>query len=360
MNNRFAFLPMVEANDLLDDPEALRAQLDRDGYLFFRQILDRETVNATRRGILKVLGDLGWTESDTFPLTERCIIPPFRETDEEFLAGYQGIQKLEEFHSLAHDPTLTSMMQKVLGETAFPHPLKIARVNFPDSYETSTPPHQDFPNNQGTPSLTATWIPVCDMTEDMGGLAIMRGSHKWGQQPVAGHMGAGNRCAVISPEMNEACRWVTTDFLMGDVLVFPSLTVHAALHNASEFLMRLSVDFRYQLEGEPLTAGCLEPHFQRLSWEEIYAGWKSKDLQYYWKDLDYEVVPFEEIPIVDAPDTADMGKRDFADIFRYLIRRDARVARRFKKLGISGFEPMSEKQGLLTPAPDQPASNGKS
>ncbi len=77
----------------------------------------------------------------------------------------------------------------------------------------------------------------------------------------------------------EECRWVTSEFRMGDVLLFPSMTVHASLHNASQFHMRLSVDFRYQLEGEALTEGCLQPHFQRLSWEEIYAGWRSDEHQ---------------------------------------------------------------------------------
>ncbi len=347
MNNRFAFLEMEVANDLLDDPAALRDQFDRDGYLYFRRLLDPEVVNKVRRDILGVLGELGWTEAGTIPLSGRCVCVPYRETDEEFLAGYQEVQKLESFHRLAHHPTLLATMRAVLGDTAFPHPLKIARLNFPDSYETSTPPHQDYPNNQGTPSLTAAWVPVCDMTEGLGGLAVLRGSHKWGLLPVAGHMGAGNRCAVIPPDMAEECRWVTTDFAMGDVLLFPAYTVHAALHNASEFFMRLSIDFRYQLEGEALTPGCLEPHFQRLTWEEIYEGWESTDLQYYWKDLDYEVVPFERIAIVDEKDTEDMGRSDFADIFRYLIKRDARVARRFDKLGIEGFEPMSPTPGVL-------------
>ena len=56
--------------------------------------------------------------------------------------------------------------------------------------------------------------------------------------------------------------------------------------------MRLSVDFRYQLEGEALTPICLQPHFERLSWDEIYADWQSDELQYYWRDKDYVEVPW--------------------------------------------------------------------
>jgi hypothetical protein len=57
--------------------------------------------------------------------------------------------------------------------------------------------------------------------------------------------------------------------------------------------MRLSVDYRFQREHEPLTPGCLEPHFGRLSWEEIYSGWSRDDLKYYWRDKQYEVVPWD-------------------------------------------------------------------
>ena len=98
--------------------------------------------------------------------------------------------------------------------------------------------------------------------------------------------------------MLESCRWVSTDFRSGDVLLFPSQTVHAARHNMSDFFFRLSVDFRYQEEGQDLTEGCLRPHFDRLTWEEIYDGWRSDRFQYYWKDLDYEIVPFEEYELV--------------------------------------------------------------
>ena len=108
---------------------------------------------------------------------------------------------------------------------------------------------------------------------DLGPVAILRGSHRYGVLPLAGHMGPGRRQAKVPRKMLEELRWVTTDFSAGDVLVFTSMTVHAALHNITETDLRLSVDFRYQLEGEALTDVCLEPHFQRVTWEEIYAGW---------------------------------------------------------------------------------------
>lgn len=325
MNNRFAFLPMRASNGLLEDPDALRARLDEDSYLLFRRVIDRDKVLALRAEVVEVLARLGWTDQ-----AGRAIAKPLREEDDEFRAGYQEIQKLESFHALAHDEGLLTVMRAALGPSAFPHPLKIARIAFPDHYEATTPPHQDFPNNQGTPALTASWIPLGPVRDELGGLAVLRGSARHGLLPLAGHVGAGNRQAVVPDEMSRKLRWVTTDFGVGDVLLFPSLAVHAALHNSSTFYPRLSVDFRYQLEGEALTEGCLEPHFRQLSWEQVYEGWSSDELQYYWRDLDYEVVPFETIPIVDEGEGFDQD--DLATIVKYRTRVDARHERRMAAL----------------------------
>ena len=300
MNNYWAFLPMRASNGLLGDDAALRARMDEDGYLLFRQVLDAERLTELRRAMLRALAGVGWIREGSDLMSGVTIAHPCREGEEAFLDGCEAVQRLEAFHAMAHDEGLLTIMRQVRGPSAFPHPLKIARLSFPEHYEVSTPPHQDYPNNQGTPDLTAAWIPVGDCPAELGGLAVLRGSHHYGMLPLDRHMAAGNRCAVVPEPMLEELRWVTTDFRLGDVLLFPAMTVHAALHNTSEFHMRLSVDFRYQLEGEALTPIALEPHFQSLTWEEIYREWSSTDLQYYWRDLDYRVEPFVDYEVISV------------------------------------------------------------
>jgi ectoine hydroxylase-related dioxygenase (phytanoyl-CoA dioxygenase family) len=298
MNNLWAFLPMRTSNDLLDDPAALRERLEADSYLFLKRILDPAKVLRLRSQICESLAGLGWIEGGPFAMQAVTKVRPLHEDQEAFFEGYDAVQRLEDFHTLAHDDDLTALMRSVVGETAFPHPLKVARLAFPAHYEVATPPHQDYPNNQGTPNLTAAWIPVGDCPRDLGSLAVLRGSSRYGLLPLDAHPAAGNRQAVLPEEMLRDLRWVTTDFEAGDVLVFSSHTVHAALHNATEFNLRISVDFRYQREREPLTELVLHPHFGRISWDEIYAGWKSEAFQYYWHDLEFDVVPFAEFDLV--------------------------------------------------------------
>jgi ectoine hydroxylase-related dioxygenase (phytanoyl-CoA dioxygenase family) len=330
MNNYWAFLPMRASNELLGDAAALRERLDEDSYLYFEKVIDERKINALRKAILLVLAEHGWVVRHPLLMQGAAISPPAREGDAEYFEVYDQVQRLEEFHALAHDEDLMAVMRQVVGERAFPHPLKIARLSFPANYEISTPPHQDYPNNQGTTTLTAASIPVGNIPKELGGIAVLRGSHRWGVLPLEAHAGAGNRQAILPKRMLEELRWVTTEYSAGDVLVFPALTVHASMHNASEFFMRISVDFRYQQEGDELTEGVLQPHFERLTWEQIYEGWKSDRFQYYWKDLDYKVVPFEKLPLADFP-----VERDDADVrafMAYQRRLDARFQRRTERL----------------------------
>ena len=295
MNNDWAFADMTASNDLLADREALRARLEDDGYLYFKGLIDRERILAVRRDMLEILAAHGWVAGGEKLADAEAVGMPVREGNDEYFAAYDKLQKLESFHALAHDDDLLSALREALGETAFPHPLKVARLVFPSEPEVSTPPHQDFLNNQGTPALTAAWIPLGDCAMNQGTLAVLRGSPRYGVLPLEFHLGAGNRQAVLPNEMRDRLTWVTNDFSAGDVLLFGALTVHASLHNATG-RMRLSVDFRYQCEGEPASDLVLQPHFQRLSWDQIYAGWESDELKYYWRDLEFPVVPYDRAP----------------------------------------------------------------
>ena len=68
---------------------------------------------------------------------------------------------------------------------------------------------------------------------------------------------------------------------------------YTPLNNNDKQRMRLSVDYRYQCEGEDITLKCLEP--KRFTWDEIYEGWECNELKYYWKNKDINIVPWQEM-----------------------------------------------------------------
>ena len=228
---------------------------------------------------------------------------------------------MESLHSLAHTPELLNTIKFLIGDSAFPHPLSICRLVFRDNNAWATPPNQDYPNNQGTYDLYACWIPLADCSPVSGALAVSKGSHKLGILPVKFSLGAGHRQCVLD-DRHKQLEWVSGEFKQGDVLIFHSLTVHRSLENNTQS-MRISVDYRFQREGEPITENCLLPHFNRLSWDEIYENWKNKELQYYWTDKNLPRSEWDET-LSAVPE--EMFMKGIVIHQRYLQARNKRFA----------------------------------
>jgi uncharacterized protein YukE len=77
----------------------------------------------------------------------------------------------------------------------------------------------------------------------------------------------------------------------GDVLIFHSLTVHAAGPNLSDRL-RLSLDCRFQDARRVLNpANLVFAGESGKSWEKTYAGWNSDDLKFYWTKIPLTLKP---------------------------------------------------------------------
>jgi len=281
-----------DSSALMEDASELRARFERDGYVLLRGVVDRDVLLEARRAITGVLQRHGWLDASQDPMAAVPDGGPYVEGEATYLEAYDDVQRLEAFHAVPHHPSVGRCMTALLGRTAFPHPLSIARLVFPGNDEWTTPPHQDYPNNQGTAELYACWMPLADCSVEEGTLSILRGSHGLGIVPLRASLGAGNRRADLD-DRHDGLVWVGGDLRLGDALIFHSLTVHRALPNRGGSL-RLSVDYRFQREGEALTAGCLEPHFGRLSWDDVYTGWERDDLRYYWRDKRYVVEEWDD------------------------------------------------------------------
>jgi hypothetical protein len=283
------------SNDALPDGETLRARIESDGYLFFRDLGDHTALGTVRGEILEICRRHGWVAPGTELREGFAAGPPYREGDPEYFAVYDDVQRLESFHALAHDAGLLEMLRTLFGEEVLVHPRNIARIMFPNNNHFTTPPHQDFIHIQGTPRTYTAWFPLGNCPNELGGLAVLAGSHRVGVLPLHKARGAGG--VGVETDGLELS-WVTGAFQQGDVLLFHSHTVHRALDNQTPDRLRLSVDYRYQPVSEPVTEGSLLPHFNRVTWDEIYAQWESDRYQYYWRKPDLQIVtprPREEL-----------------------------------------------------------------
>jgi len=289
---------LVDSTPLLHDPEALRARAAEDGHLFFKRLLPAEEVLEVRADMLAVVEKHGWRPpgigalDGTVNVAALDLIP-----DEEMrldigvsIEAYHDTQKVESVHRLPHHPNILAMFRTLFGREALVHPRHILRMVTAHHSMVPTPQHQDFPLIQGTPNTWTCWIPIGDCPRTMGGLTVLRGSHKEGYMPVRSTRGAGGIAAQFCDSEPD---WVTTDYEIGDLLTFPSYTVHRALPARQKDQIRLSYDARYQPVDEPIEEKSLLPHCA-LTWEEIYADWQRDDLKYYWRKQDLQFVPWND------------------------------------------------------------------
>lgn len=250
------------------------------------------------------------------------------EGDNEYSAGYAEVYKLESFHRSGHWPEVTDMVEKIMGHPIMPHPQKIARIWFPKYTEHTTPTHQDFVHFQGNFDNLTCWAPVGDCPIELGGLAVIPGSHKV-NRVLDHHFSLGAGGLIVDTDEHDEIDpvWHSTDYEIGDTLIFPALTIHRALPNLTEDKLRLSLDNRYQAVGDPIAEHMLDPHGpSQLTWEEVYQDWQSDDLQYYWQDYDNPVVPrdlsYGEKGFTEALELARNGDEHALFRLRRIVKND--------------------------------------
>jgi len=282
-------LPFADSTDLIADGPALAARMRRDGYLFLRGLLPTEPLRILQRQIGEIVRDAGWLRRDA-PV-ESAIADPSGfcvDPDPTYLTALRRINHLEEYHALKHHPALLGLFERMLDGPVFPHPRVLMRNIFPAREEYTTKAHQDFPNVQGTTEVFTAWLPLTDCPMELGPLQIAAGTHTGTVYEFDIGAGAGG-IEITDPFEG---RWVSGPFTLGDVLIFHSLAVHKGVPNHSDRL-RMSMDVRYQRVSEPFNPDNANLDGQPLSWEEVYAGWQSDALQYYWRRLPLTEIPFD-------------------------------------------------------------------
>lgn len=240
-----------------EDPRLLRERLKQEGYLFVRGLVNVDQLTELRRQILELCREHGWLAPHAPLLDGIYSGVPFPNYTHEYMPMYRKLIKLELFNAFARSKELMDFFGLLLEGEVLCHPRTIGRVSFPRHYSFTTQPHQDFHYIRGTPETYTAWLPVGDCPRELGGLALLEGSHGSGYLPHGKAIGAGGS-GVRTESLG--MRWLASDFKAGDAIVFHSHTIHGALDNHTPDRLRLSLDYRYQRAGENIDPASLKPH----------------------------------------------------------------------------------------------------
>lgn len=320
--------PFFDATPLLGDTEALRARMRQDGYLFVRNLLPAEAIANVQRQVGALAREAGWLLPDA-PVAEARANPAGFCVDPEprYLETLRRINRLEDYHALKHHTALIGFLERLLGGDILAHPRVLCRNIFPAREEFTTKAHQDFPNVQGTEEVYTAWIPMIDIPMEAGPLQVAAGTHVEGVYDFDIAAGAGG--IEITDKLEG--RWHAGPFQVGDVLFFHSMTVHKGVPNRGDRL-RMSMDVRYQLVSEPFNPDNANPDGQPLSWEQVYEGWQSDALKYYWKRLPLTLKDFDR-QWFDKRDALAFERGERRDpsarsVLQRIVARDADAAKR--------------------------------
>ncbi|MBV7330200.1 phytanoyl-CoA dioxygenase family protein [Chloroflexi bacterium TSY] len=269
-----AFGELRASNDRLDDVEELRRRFDRDGYLYLPGLLNQVELLAARHEMLIRLDKKGYL-NPAHPLMEG--IARGELTASAMFMSELGIKNVP-LHKVLYDGPMIAFYERFLGGPVRHFDYTWCRVKS-SSIDGATKPHCDIVfMGRGTKQLYTSWTPLSDVPKEMGGLMILENSHKqeqikstYGQLDVDAYctnypdaaeiksgqkrwqrVGGGtysNDAIVLRRELGS--RWLTTDYQLGDLLIFGMYTMHASLDNQTNRL-RLSTDTRYQLASEPV------------------------------------------------------------------------------------------------------------
>lgn len=264
-----AFGELTDCTPLLHDAAALRRHMREEGYLLLRGLLNRDEVQAARTSMLERLAEQGHIDL-TSPLDEAKAAPETRVAFKPDIA-----QQNPFVHKVVYDGPLMSFFHHFLGGPVRHYDYTWIRAVAPG---LSTPPHMDVVYmGRGTKRLYTTWTPYGDVPREMGGLMVLERSHlnqrlvngygskdvdKFCENRVGGgytKMGGGGNISPggwlsrdpVTLRQRVGGRWLTTDYQMGDVLIFSVFLVHCSLDNNTDRI-RLTSDTRYQLAAEPV------------------------------------------------------------------------------------------------------------
>lgn len=231
------------ANHLLGDRKALQEAWDRDGYWYFKGILDKDVIAEFKQYWLKILKNAGVVDADDqhghyngAPIDKTKLGMP-EYGDMVYKLNEQNAQKYLTTH-----PKINATMKEILGDDPFWLPIAEYRATPPGvdpAQNRLVYPHQDGFYSPGIP-MKICWIPIETIDDEVGGCAWVEGAHKG---PILHDVNNPPRFE-IPPSAVPLEGWRRSTYEPGDIVIFDLNTPHSGMTNISKDRFRLSMDIR--------------------------------------------------------------------------------------------------------------------
>ncbi len=252
-----------ESNDVLEDAAAVRRRFEDDGYVFLRDVIDREVVLGARRELLEKLSSADQVDLGR-PLMEAVWSGRTRR-DKTTVANFaEDLRSGDALGGVVDDGSVARFYERLFGEDVRRLDHVWVRSVRPGA---ATGCHYDWVYmGRGSRRLCTSWIPIGDVPYEDGALVVLEGSHRieellktYGRLDVDGgepnpYGGGWFSKNWVEVRDRFGGRWLTAGdggFRTGDMLALGMFTMHCSLDNRSSMnRIRLSSDTRYQPASE--------------------------------------------------------------------------------------------------------------
>lgn len=247
---------LVGALSAADRDGDLDRQLARNGYLLLREVHDPAEVAAAR---LEVLHRLAEVDEIGAPVEEGIASGASRRreaypTQEDLGAFWRSVSEGPAVRAVINGARITHVMSQLFREPAEHFTFAWLRAM---AKGRASPLHVDHPYmNRGSDRLVTCWTPLCDISLNNGSLYFLEDSHNWNdiRAEFEGHDVDRNPSrpghieeSPLALAKRKASRLLTSEFGLGDCLVFGMFAVHGSFdNNATNGAVRLSCDTRFQ------------------------------------------------------------------------------------------------------------------
>ncbi|HCA51396.1 MAG TPA: hypothetical protein DEP12_13430 [Planctomycetaceae bacterium] len=248
------------SESLIDESDAvLQTRFANEQYLFFRQVFERQAIEAVREEVFGRLLSVGEVEA---PASDGVFTGvSHRESVKEGLGAFwRSVSNGQALRNVSHGSIAKDLLGRILGVPAVAHDYMFLRPAVPGR---STHLHYDHPFfARGSSRIVTAWTAYGDIPVNEGPLLVVDQSHRFDDLVAASQAVdyESNESPLVQLMQDPAelarqrgVKLKTADFRAGDLIVFSMTLLHGSLDNCSqEGRIRLSSDVRWQPEADPV------------------------------------------------------------------------------------------------------------
>lgn len=262
----------------------MNAQYAERGYQHFEGLIDSQEVDRLRRAIHEAFRrqfaarDFRPEPESHDHIPDADLIRFFKEHETGYIGSMRVVQNLIELSAIGALEELTDAVRSLgLRKPVFSTPPLVmlsSRHTAKNSGYWRLPAHQDWRSIQGSLNCLVVWIPLVDVSEEMGPLSVIPGSHLKGLLPSV----KDEWYAHVDPEYTPDDAFISVPMKAGDALCFSAFLVHRSGVNTSDRI-RYSLQYRYNDLDERTFAdrGYPNPYTTRPQFDLITPGFPEPD-----------------------------------------------------------------------------------